>query len=357
MNLSFQAPLWLLLLIALVVVGVLAIRRQRRAAVLFSDVTILRTLPVTLALRIKRWLPCVGLLGLAMLIIALARPQRGIEEFRLQTEGIAIEMCIDRSGSMAALDFNLEGRQANRLDVIKRVFHDFVMGKGKLPGRPDDLIGLITFGGYVEPKCPLTLDHGALIQVLDAVEIPHPIFDGHGREINQRLWQEDSQTAIGDALAVAANRLKNIQAKSKVIILLTDGEQTAGVLQPMEGAKIAKTLGVKVYTIGIGTNGRVTIPDPYPDEFGRPVLHREVFPLDEHTLQQIAEETGGKYFSAQDAERLGDVYAEIDRLEKSPSEGRLYSEYHELYQWFLLPGLGLILVQTVLAGTRFRSLP
>ena len=121
--------------------------------------------------------------------------------------------------------------------MIKRVFHDFVMGKGKLPGRPDDLIGLITFGGFVEPKCPLTLDHGALVQVLDAVEIPHPIFDSHGQEINQRLWQEDSQTAIGDALAVAANRLKNIQAKSKVIILLTDGEQTAGVLQPRGGGE------------------------------------------------------------------------------------------------------------------------
>ena len=134
----------------------LAIRRQRRVAVLFSDVSILRTLPATLALRIKR-LRCPGsaLPGLALVIVALARPQRGIEEFRLQTEGIAIQMCIDRSGSMAALDFNIDGQQVNRLDVVKRVFHDFVMGKGKLPGRPDDLIGLITFGGFVEPKCPL----------------------------------------------------------------------------------------------------------------------------------------------------------------------------------------------------------
>ena len=357
MSFRFQAPLWLLLLIALGVIGVLAIRRQRRVAVLFSDVSLLRTLPATLALRIKRGLPWVRLLGLALVIVALARPQRGIEEFRLHTEGVAIQMCIDRSGSMAALDFNLDGQQVNRLAVIKRVFHDFVMGKGKLSGRPDDLIGLITFGGFVEPKCPLTLDHGALIQVLDAVEIPHPIFDSHGREINQRLWQEDSATAIGDCLAVAANRLKDMKTKSKVIILLTDGEQTAGVLSPLDGAKIAKTYGVKVYTIGIGTNGMVTIPDPYPDAFGRTVLHQQVFPLDERTLQQIAEATGGKYFSAQDVERLEDVYAEIDRLEKSPSEGRLYSEYRELYQWFLLPGLALTLVQVVLAGTRFRSLP
>jgi Ca-activated chloride channel family protein len=357
MNFRFQTPLWLLLLIALALIGVLAIRRQRRVAVLFSDVNILRALPVTLALRIKRALPWVRIAGLALLIVGLSRPQRGIEEFRLQTEGIAIQMCIDRSGSMAALDFNLDGRQVNRLDMIKRVFHDFVMGKGKLPGRPDDLIGLITFGGFVEPKCPLTLDHGALIQVLDAVEIPHPIFDSRGREINERLWREDSQTAIGDALAVAAKRLKDVKAKSKVIILLTDGEQTAGVLPPLEGAKIAKTFGVKVYTIGIGTNGMVLIPDQTPDAFGRTQLHQEMCTMDERTLQQIAEETGGRYFSAQDAQQLVDVYAEIDRLEKSPSEGRLYSEYRELYQWFVLPGLGLIVVQVVLAGTRFRSLP
>lgn len=357
MNFRFQAPLWLLLLIALGAIAVLAIRRQRRVAVLFSDVSILRTLPATLALRIKRGLPWVRVAGLAMLIVALARPQRGVEEFRLQTEGIAIQMCIDHSYSMSALDFNVDGRQINRLDVVKRVFHDFVMGKGKLPGRPDDLIGLITFGGFVEPKCPLTLDHGALVQVLDAVEIPHLIFDNHGRVVNEQLFQDDSATAIGDALAIAAQRLKDVKAKSKVIILLTDGDQTAGVLPALEGAKVAKTFGIKVYTIGIGTNGLVTFPDPMPDAFGKTVLRQQKFPLDEVTLQQIADATGGKYFRAPDVEQLADVYAEIDRLEKSPSEGRLYSEYHELYQWFLLPGLGLILVQVVLAGTRFRSLP
>ncbi len=297
MILRFQDPLWLVLLVVAGAVGIFAIRRQHRVAVLFSDVSILQTLPVTLALRLKRAVPWLRLLGLALVIVALARPQRGTEEFRISTEGIAIQMCIDRSGSMAALDFNLDGKQVDRLSVVKRVFHDFVMGKGKLPGRPDDLIGLISFGGFVEPRCPLTLDHGALVQALDAVEIPHPVFDNRGQEINRRLWQEDSQTAIGDALALAANRLKDAKAKSKVIILLTDGEQTAGVLQPVEGAAVAKTLGVRVYTIGIGTNGLVTIPDPYPDQFGRHVLHQEVFPLDERTLRQIADTTGGKYYT------------------------------------------------------------
>ena len=357
MNFRFQSPLWLLLLLAVAAICVLAIRRQRRTAVLFSAVGILRTLPATLAMRVKRSLPWVRFAGLALVIAALARPQRGIEEFRLQTEGIAIQMCIDHSYSMSSLDFNIDGKQVNRLDVVKRVFHDFVMGKGKLPGRPDDLIGLITFGGFVEPKCPLTLDHGALVQVLDSVEIPHLIFDSHGHVVNEQLFQGDSATAIGDALAIAAKRLKDCKAKSKVIILLTDGDQTAGVLPALEGAKVAKTFGVKVYTIGIGTNGLVTYPDPMPDAFGKTVLRQQVFPLDEPTLQQIADATGGKYFRAPDAEQLADVYAEIDKLEKSPSEGRLYSEYRELYQWFLLPGLGLIVVQVVLAGTRFRSLP
>ena len=160
-------------------------------------------------------LPWVRLLGLALVIVALARPQRGIEEFRLQTEGIAIQMCIDHSYSMSALDFNIDGQQVNRLDVVKRVFHDFVMGKGKLPGRPDDLIGLITFGGFVEPKCPLTLDHGALVQVLDSVEIPHLIFDSHGRVVNEQLFQGDSATAIGDALAIAAKRLKDCRPRAR----------------------------------------------------------------------------------------------------------------------------------------------
>lgn len=357
MTLRFQDPLWLLLLLPVLFMGLAAVRRQRRVAVLYSDVSILQTLPITFALRIKRMLPWVRLLGLVLVIAALARPQAGVEEFRIKTEGIAIQMCADRSGSMAALDFHLDDQQVDRLTVVKRTFRDFVLGRGKLPGRPDDLIGLITFGGFVEPRCPLTLDHGALVQVLDDVEIPKPLFNSRGEVVNERLWREDSQTAIGDALAVAANRLKNVKAKSRVIILLTDGEQTAGVLKPLEGAQIAKTMGVRVYTIGIGTNGVVPIPHPVPDAFGRRVLDQQMVRIDEKTLAEIAEATGGKYFNAQSVAALEDVYAEIDRLEKSASEGRLYSEYHELYQWMMFPGLALIVLQVVLSGTRFRSLP
>ena len=357
MTLRFQDPLWLLLLLPLMLLGLAAVRRQRRVAVLYSDVSLLETLPVTLALRVKRLLPWVRLVGMALVVAALARPQAGVEEFRVQTEGLAIQMCTDRSGSMAALDFNLDDQQVDRLTVVKRTFRDFVLGRGKLPGRPDDLIGLITFGGFVEPRCPLTLDHGALVQVLDEVEIPKPIFNNRGEIVNERLWREDSQTAIGDALAVAANRLKKIKAKSKVIILLTDGEQTAGALKPHEGAQVAKALGLRVYTIGIGGTGVAPMPDPVPDAFGRRVLRQAPVRIDEKTLSEVAETTGGRYFNAKDTQALEDVYAEIDRLEKSPSEGRLYSEYRELYQWLMFPGLGLILLQVALSATRFRSLP
>lgn len=345
----FQDPLWLLLLVPVVVLGLLAIRRQRRVAVLYSDVSLLRALPQTLALRVKRLLPWLWLAGLTMIVLALARPQRGRDEFRIRTEGIAIQMCLDRSGSMQAMDFVADGQRVNRLEACKKVFREFVAK------RPDDMIGLIAFGGYAEAKCPLTLDHGALLQVLDSVEIPKPIYDSSGRVINAALLHEDQMTAIGDTLALATQRLKDVKAKSRIIILLSDGEQTAGVLSPEEAANAAKTFGIKVYTVGVGTTGMAPIPKP--DPFGGFSLVSVPVRLDEKTLTDVAEATGGRYFNAQSTEALQDVYAEIDKLEKSPSEGRLYTEYREWYQYLMFPGLALIALQVVLASTRFRSLP
>jgi Ca-activated chloride channel family protein len=354
-GLRFQDPQWLLLLVPLLVLGIWAVRRQRRAAVLYSDTSILAELPKTTALRVKRLLPWVRLLGLALVVAALARPQKGREEFRVQTEGIAIQMCIDRSGSMQAMDFEIDGRRVDRLAAVKQVFHDFVAGNGRLPGRPDDLIGLVAFGGYADSKCPLTLDHGALGDVLDAVEIPQPIRDRQGRVINQRLLEEDLSTAIGDAVVLAIDRLKDAKAKSKVIILLSDGQQNAGAIDPAEAAKTAKTFGVKIYAIGIGSTGQA--PFPETDSFGRTVLVPRMVELDETTLKMLADQTGGRYFNARDTDALENVYAEIDRQEKSLSEGRLYTEYRELYQYAMFPGLGLILLEILLSCTRFRSLP
>jgi Ca-activated chloride channel family protein len=355
MGFRFQDPLWLLLLIPLAAAGVWMMRRRHGAAVLYSSVELLKKLPVTWAQRVKRQLPWIFIAGLALLCIAMARPQHGREEFRIRAEGIAIEMVVDRSGSMQALDFELDNKRADRLAVVKKVFHDFVAGEGGLPGRPDDLIGLVDFGGFVEAKCPLTFDHGALLQLLETVKIPQPITDSRGNIINARLLQEEQMTAIGDALATAVERLKPIKAKSKVIILLSDGESNAGVVDPAEAAEAAKAYGIKIYTIGIGTTGFV--PVPQIDMFGRKVLVRDMVRLDEQTLKMIADTTGGKYYNAQDTETLRKIYADIDRLEKTTSEGRLYTEYRELFLYALIPGLALVLLEMVLASTRFRSLP
>lgn len=351
----FQDPLWLLVLVPLAALALLAIRRQRRAAVLYSDVSILAKLPKTMALRVKRVLPWLRVLGMALVVLALARPQRGREEYRIQTEGIAIQMCIDRSGSMQAMDFQLDGQQVDRLAAVKRVFRDFVAGRGRLAGRPDDLIGLVAFGGYADSKCPLTLDHGALLEVLKEVKIAQPVYDSRGRMINERLLEEELATAIGDAVVLAVDRLKDVKAKSKVIILLSDGKQTAGVTDPPEAAETAKVFGIKIYSIGVGTTGMA--PFPGTDAFGRKVLVPQLVELDEKTLKMLANTTGGRYFNAQDTRALEGVYAEIDRLEKTRSEGRLYTQYRELYQYAMFPGLALVLLEIILVCTRFRSLP
>lgn len=357
-GLRLEDPWWLLLVVPVVLAGIASARLRRRRAVVYSDTSLLRQLPPTWTLRVKRLLPWLRTAGLVLLVFALSRPQQGEEAFRVRTEGIAIQMCIDRSGSMRAMDFFLDGRRVNRLDAVKSVFRDFVTGGGNLPGRPSDLIGLIDFGGYAVSHCPLTLDHVALLHVLDNVEIAQPVRARRGRGVDaqfDRLVEEELQTAIGDAVGLAIDRLRDVPAKSKVIVLLSDGNQTAGVAEPLEAAAAAKVLGIRIYTIGVGTTGLA--PFPSTDFRGREVLEMQLVEFDEETLRQMARRTGGQYFSATDTEALHAVYATIDRLEKSPQEGSLYTDYRELYGLLLWPGLGLVLLEVVLTSTRFRSLP
>ena len=279
----------------------------------------------------------------------------GREEFRIRTEGIAVQMCIDRSGSMQALDFPVDGQQVNRLTAVKSVFHDFVAGNDDFDGRPDDLIGLVAFGGFATALCPPTLDHGALLDVLQGVEIPKPIRDDQGRVINERLLQEEQATAIGDALALAVDRLKDLESKSKVIVLLSDGENTAGVISPEDAADAAAQFGIKIYAVGVGTTGMA----PYPgvDIFGRSVLQAQPVRLDEVTLKMLAKKTGGQYFNAQDTKALKRVYAEIDQLEKTEVEGRLYTEYREVFGFPMVSGVLCVLACIILDATWLRSLP
>lgn len=333
----------------------LAYRPRNRPAAIFSSIADLKSLPVTAAQRIKRVLPYLQGFGALLLIGALARPQQGKSESVQNREGLAIEMTIDVSGSMQALDFQLNDESIDRIGAVKHVVTEFVEGKGKLPGRPNDAIGLVAFGGFADSKCPLTLDHGALLDMVKSLQIPKPVWDKHGNVLNLQSLQEESQTAIGDGMTLALDRLGMIEAKSKIVILLTDGTNDAGVVEPRDAALVAKALGIKVYCICVGRNGPV--PFPVEDAFGNRVLQSQSFPIDEELLRYIADTTGGKYWHATNLESLADVYAEIDKLEKSKVENLTYTEYREFFPYLALPGLVLIFSISMLNATRFRSLP
>ena len=351
----FQNPYFFLLLIPLVFLVIqYEFRRISPLNVIFSNIAVLQTLPRTFVQRIAKFVPYLLYAGIALWIAALARPQFGEEDYRVRTEGIAMIVCLDRSNSMAALDFTINQQPAHRLDVVKQTLRDFIHGNGVLPGRTDDMIGLLAFGGYVDALCPLTLDHSTLLQMLDQIQLPEQMAL-EARQMDVKLPAEEGATAIGDALAVAADRLRETEAKSKVILFLSDGDQTFGVLSPMEGAEIAKTFGIKIYTIGIGSNGEA--PYLMMDMFGRRRTVMQQVSIDEAMLKDIAELTGGRYFNARNTKALEEVYAEIDQLEKTVHEGHVYTQYIELFRYPILTGLGLIVLYTVCICTRFRRLP
>jgi len=353
----FYSPLWFVLA-PLAIASVWWMHRPRhRAAAIFSSLADLKHLPVTLAQRARRLLPFIYATGLILLVAALARPQSGKSESRINTEGIAIELVIDISGSMEALDFEVKGKAENRLTAVKHVIRQFVFGSKEsgLKGRRDDLVGLVAFGGFADGKCPLTLDHGALMDIVDGLEIPRAIRDKRGTVINANTLNEDLATAIGDGVSLGLDRLRSIQAKSRVLILLTDGDNNAGAIDPREAAKIAKTMGIKVYAIGIGRSG--TVPFPAEDAFGNRFLQPREFKFDAELMREIADTTGAHYFHAQDTHGLTGIYAEIDRMEKSKVEETKYTEYTELFPWFVVPGLVLIFGVAALNATRFNSLP
>jgi Ca-activated chloride channel family protein len=351
----FQSPYYFLLLIPLVILVIILEFRRPPASIVYSDVSLLRFVPRTFVQQCAVFVTWLFYLGIVLWIAALARPQSGKEEYRIRAEGIVMALCVDRSGSMAAIDFTLNGQRVNRLEAVKKTFHDFVAGNSFLSGRKDDMISLLAFGGYVDAFCPLTLDHVTLLEMLSQIQLPTPIVDDRGNLLDRRLYEEENMTAIGDALAQAVDRLKDIPSKSKVIILLSDGEQTFGTLTPLEGTETAKVFGIKVYTIGIGTTGEA--PYIVTDSFGQQRITVQPVTIDEKTLQKIAELTGGRYFNAQNTHALEQVYAEIDQLEKTTHEGRTYTQYTELFHYPLIIGTILILLHQILICTRFRRLP
>jgi Ca-activated chloride channel family protein len=269
------------------------------------------------------------MVALALLCLGLARPQTVDVEEEILTPGIDIMMAIDNSTSMAAEDL-----EPNRLTAAKKVVEDFV------EGRRNDRIGLVVFAGRSYPRCPLTLDYGILRALLDGVQFAS---------------REEDGTAIGMGLANAVNRLRDAKGKSQVIILLTDGRNNQGEIDPATAADLAHSLGVKVYTIGVGTTGEA--PYPYDDPvFGRRYVMLRV-DLDEKSLREIAARTGGSYFRATDADRLREIFEEIDLMEKTEVKMKRYERFGELYLYLLVPAGLLLLVEQGLAVSRFRSLP
>ncbi|MCA9126845.1 MAG: VWA domain-containing protein [Planctomycetales bacterium] len=338
---EFRDP-WFLILLLLVPLVYLQTRRSK-SSLAYSSLSLVAHTPVSLKQRLSA-LPALLLsLAASALIVALARPRTPQHETRVSHDGIAIMMVVDLSSSMNARDLVEDDRSINRLEVVKDVFLDFVFGgeSGVGAGRPDDLIGLVTFAGFADSICPLTLDHGNLGNIVKDLQI-----------VNQR--SEDG-TALGDGLGLAVERLRRSQAKSRVAILLTDGVSNAGVITPEQSAELAAQFDVKVYCIGAGTNGIAYMP--VAGIFGGTQLAATQVEIDEKTLEEIANTTGGKYFRAENRESLAEIYQEIDQLERTEVTEVRYLRYTEHFPYIVAISMGLMSVATLAGSTIFRRLP
>lgn len=301
--------------------------RDTKAQLQISDSIPFANAPKTLRLRLRHLSFILKIAAFSLLIIALARPQSTSSRQNVSVEGIDIVLAMDISGSMMAEDF-----KPNRLEAAKDVAKDFIKG------RPGDRIGLVIFSGESFTQCPLTTDHTILINLLDDI----------------RSGMIEDGTAIGDGLATAVSRLKESSAVSKVIILLTDGENNRGFIDPASAAEIARIFGLRVYTIGVGTIG--TAPFPIQTPFRTRYQQMEVR-IDEPLLQQIAEMTNGKYFRATNKTKLTEIYQEIDQLEKSKIDVTEFRKKHEEFLPFALAALILLLVDFITGITFFRRFP
>jgi len=273
------------------------------------------------------------IIAAALMIVGLARPQRTHSRTEVTANGIDIVLGLDISGSMQALDFTVDNYRVNRIAVVKSVVSRFI------DERPDDRIGLIAFAAAPYIVSPLTLDHDWLQENLERVNV------GIG----------DDGTAIGSAIAAAVNHLRKTTAKSKVVILLTDGVNNSGKISPLAAAEAARALGVKVYTIGVGVRGKA--PIPVRDEKGNMHVVMANVDVDEKTLQAVANETGGQFYRATDTDSLQKIYEQINRYEKSAQTVQKFEHVEELYRWPLFPALGLMGIAMLLQQTRFRRLP
>ena len=361
---EFYSPWVLLLLLLLPAMAYLMLRRKSTAAVRFPSLVDIRNCSLSWRIRLRPVLVIARLVCMGLLIVALARPRKGTVIAEISTEGVAVEAVVDRSSSMQDV-MSYDGKKLNRLEVVKEVLSDFIEGdKKKLKGRSSDLIGLITFARYADTKCPLVHSHNVLTEFLRQTDIVEP-------------GSSEDRTAIGDALALAAARLKKAEEeiqqrkaqlaasgerisdaneggfkiKSKLIVLLTDGNNNAGKYNPMEAAELAKKWGIKIYTIGIGSGRAYTTRDAI---FRRILMGQT---LDEGLLKTIAESTGGFYSRADDGEALREIVKRIDEQEKTEIKSFEYSQFAERFGPWTTAAL-LVLGLEMLAGcTVFRKIP
>ena len=344
---SFAWPLCFLLSVPLALAAWRMLRRGRRAGIKFAPV---RRLPARTAgwrARVANLAPWFFLAGAALLIVAAARPRTSLARSSRSVDAIAIAMTVDVSGSMEALDFTPRGAstEKTRLDVVKDMFAKFV------EARPDDLIGLVTFGGFASTRVPLTADHEVLLHVLKGVKVPSLAYDANGRPVDQ----EEQMTAIGDGLATAIARVKDADMKSKIVILLSDGVSNTGAVEPDAAAAAAAKLGIRVYTIGVGTRSNRT-PFRVRDGYGRSAIQYADMSFDESQLKSIASKTGARYFGVRDEGGLKAALEEIDSLEKTTLDRTAYQRWNEYFPWFLVPGAALLLLAVSLQMFASRRL-
>ncbi len=312
----FASPMYSLALLPLLLWAGVVLWRGRPAALPFTD-SFLGALPATLRARLVGKLPWLGWLALGLLLVAMARPQAGLSEFQVDAEGIAAVVCLDLSSSMRQRDL---APDKDRLQIAKEVIEDLLLPEGELPGRPNDVVGLVSFARYADAQCGLTLDHEMLCKIMASLKMVAPNTPEDG-------------TAIGDSLVRSIERLKDVEATSRIVILLTDGEQNAGASEPLQVAGLAKSLGIKIYAIGVGRGAGMEL------------------------LGQLAEQTGGKAYAARDRQALLEVVDQIDRLETSTVDRRELTRWPEAFQPWVLVAFGLLLCMSLLEATWLRSVP
>jgi Ca-activated chloride channel family protein len=320
----FAHPWLLLLLLLLPLFAWLRGKRGAPPAFVYSSVQLVRAVLNVSRTRSGGFLAALRWLVLALFIVAIAQPQLTSSETKVTASGVDIVVAIDLSGSMEIPDFIVQDHRINRLDLAKQVLSKFI------DKRPNDRIGLVAFGGRAYIASPLTLDHDFLQQNLARLQL-HMIEDN---------------TAIGSGLLTAINRLRELKSKSKIVIIMTDGQNNAGNITPLAAAEAAHAVGVKVYAIGLGNAEIVR----------RMRLRPDLLP-DEETLQKIAQMTGGRYYRADNTEKFQAIYTEIDKLEKTEAEVKKYTHVNELFPWLVAPGLGLLLIEIILRHTLLRRLP